>query len=129
MAAKRGSRSEVAARWRERLGRWRRTGDSVTEFCLREGISQQSFFQWRRRLAAEQSQPRVKFAARGAAFIPVEVVPDDAANRKRSLRDEPESGAWLEFSRGALLCRVPAEVDELTLRRLVRVLSEEARSC
>lgn len=46
--------SGVAAReWRERMGRWRRAGLSVSEFCRREGVSEPSFYQWRRRL-----QPR-----------------------------------------------------------------------
>jgi len=41
----------LAARWRERIGRWRSSGWSVAEFCRREGISEPSFFAWRKRLA------------------------------------------------------------------------------
>ncbi len=40
MAGQRGTRAEVAEKWRRRLGRWRRAQCSVAEFCLRERISQ-----------------------------------------------------------------------------------------
>ncbi len=130
MAGKRGTRIEVAAKWRKRLGRWQRAQCSVTEFCRRERVSQQSFFLWRKRLAAEEAPARVSVGVRGAAFLPVEVVPDDEPNLLHSMSlTAPAAGAWLEFSRGALVCRVPMEVDEPTLRRVVRVLSEEAPRC
>jgi hypothetical protein len=41
----------LAAEWRARLGRWRRSRLSIAEFCRREQLSQPSFFAWRRRLA------------------------------------------------------------------------------
>lgn len=51
-----------AARWRERLSGWRKSGLSVAEFCRRERISEASFYQWRRRLQAtvdaDQAAPR-----------------------------------------------------------------------
>lgn len=37
--------------WRELLGRQARSGLSVRRFCGLEGVSQPSFYQWRRRLA------------------------------------------------------------------------------
>lgn len=129
MAGQRGTRAEVAEKWRRRLGRWRRAQCSVAEFCLRERISQQSFFLWRKRLAAEEAPPRVSVGARGAAFLPVEVVPDAAPAGSRAMRESPEPGPWLEFARGTLVCRVPAEVDEAILRRVVRVLCEETPRC
>ena len=46
----------LAARWRERIGRWRSSGLSVAEFCRREGISEPSFFAWRKRLAGRQTK-------------------------------------------------------------------------
>lgn len=36
--------------WRERLARFGRGGMTVAEFCRREGVSDPSFYQWRKRL-------------------------------------------------------------------------------
>jgi hypothetical protein len=124
MAEKRGTREEVAARWRERLSRWQQQQCSVTEFCRRERINQPSFYLWRKRLAAEEarkSRASHSSVARAAAFIPVEAVSDHRAGM-----DHTEPRAWLEISRGQLVCRVCSQVDEQTLRSLVRVLCEEA---
>jgi hypothetical protein len=48
----------LAARWRERLGRWRQSGLSIAEFCRREEISQASFFAWRKRLSNRRALVR-----------------------------------------------------------------------
>ena len=120
MAGKRGTRREVAAKWRERLARWQRLQCSISEFCRREGISQPSFFQWRRRLAAEKPDGRNAATPRGAAFIPVQVL-----GRAPSFDDD----ARLEITLGDFQCRLPLDVDESTLRQLVRVLCEETARC
>ena len=46
-----GGQRQGAARWRERLDRWKRSGLTITAFCQREGVSQPSFYSWRKRLA------------------------------------------------------------------------------
>lgn len=118
----RRSRTAAAARWRERLARWQRRGGSISEFCRREGISQPSFFQWRKRLSGEI------LAATGSAFLPIEVAAD--GSWKTTASDRSRNGATeCEFVFGGLVCRVPSGVDEPTLRRLVRVLREEASRC
>jgi hypothetical protein len=122
MAGKRGTRAEVAARWQERLARWQGQGVSVTDFCDREGVSQQSFFRWRKILSASKSHRRVS-RARSAAFIPVEVV---SANSEASLH---AARAWLEIACGSIICRVTTEIDEQMLRLIVRVLREEINGC
>lgn len=37
--------------WRKRLARFERSGLTIRRFCEREGCSQPSFYQWRKRLA------------------------------------------------------------------------------
>jgi transposase-like protein len=59
----------LAERWRERLARRERIGLSIAEFCRRERISQGSFHQWRRRLAARRSDGPTT----GRLFVPVEL--------------------------------------------------------
>jgi hypothetical protein len=46
----------LAASWRERIGRWGSSGWSVAEFCRREGVSEPSFFAWRKRLAGRPTK-------------------------------------------------------------------------
>lgn len=131
MVGKRGTRAEVAAKWRERLGRWQRLQCSITEFCRREGISQPSFFHWRRRLATANAKPANSVAPRGAAFIPVQVVAQGGtrSSSRSAGAPGPDQGTWFEIAAGELVCRLPAHLDEPTLRRLVRVLSEEVARC
>jgi hypothetical protein len=46
----------AAVKWRERIGRWKQSKLTVTEFCRREQVSQPSFFQWRKRLRDESAK-------------------------------------------------------------------------
>jgi hypothetical protein len=131
MAGKRGRRSKAAAQWQERLERWQRLQCTVGEFCRREGVSQPSFYHWRRRLASGSGSRSVRDVTRGAAFIPVQVIADDLGGTSAGLAS-PVAGdrpAAIEIAFRELVCRVPTEVDEVTLRRIVRVLCEEARRC
>jgi hypothetical protein len=48
-----GMRAEKFAEWQERLARFERSGTTITQFCLDEGISTPSFFLWRRRLGGK----------------------------------------------------------------------------
>jgi hypothetical protein len=56
--------------WQQRFQRFARSGLKVAAFCEREGISQPSFYAWRRRLRAGVPGPR---------FVPVRVTPATAA--------------------------------------------------
>ena len=84
----------VAEKWRERVQRQARSGLSIAAFCHREGISQPSFYQWRKRLATE---PR---PAESPWFVPVQVA--EAARAAE--------GVEIELPGGALV-RLPAEAD------------------
>ena len=62
--------------WRERLGRFRDGDLKVAEFCRREGISQPSFYQWRKRLGVASRKGRRKRqvdCARDPEFVPLEL--------------------------------------------------------
>ena len=44
--------------WRDRLAKYRQSDLTVAEFCRQEGVSNPSFYQWRKRL--EQGRTRSK---------------------------------------------------------------------
>ena len=44
--------------WTEQIERWRSSGDSVRAFCRRHGLSEASFYWWRRELGLNDSPVR-----------------------------------------------------------------------
>jgi hypothetical protein len=68
-------RDEVRAqRWRERIERWELSGLTVRAFCRKAGLSQGTFFYWRRALAQRSAGPAAKAAAL-PRFVPVTIRP------------------------------------------------------
>jgi hypothetical protein len=65
----RGSKPSKVQQWKDRLDRQRKSGQTVSGFCRKEGISAPSFYQWKKKLASElgngsQARP---IAGRGAS--------------------------------------------------------------
>jgi hypothetical protein len=126
----RGAREAVVEQWQERLLRWRGSGQSVREFCRREGISQPSFYQWRSKLTGAPVAGR---SASRNRFVPVHIV-DDASGAD-------DSGAWQGIARnapaaameimlpGGATVRPGAPVDEVQLRSVLRAVLAETRGC
>ena len=115
-------RASSVAEWKARLSRWQASGSTVSDFCLRERVSVPCFYLWRRRLgpfAADRHAPRGR--PRRTSFLPVTLVAEPRA--------EASSTHWCELIAGTLICRVPHGVDDSALRRLMRLLREEGRSC
>ena len=98
MQRKRFSRDQ----WRRWLEEQPSTGLSIAAFCRDKGISQNSFYVWRRKFASELSngQPR-------AEFVPVAVIGDSEI-----MVDLP-GGATVRFI-----------ADESTLRQVLSILLE-----
>ena len=73
---------EAALRWREILTRQASSGLSVREFCATEGVSQPSFYAWRRKLRERKnngSRPRGVSRPKDAPdqermFVPLELL-------------------------------------------------------
>ena len=64
----RGSRAEKVAEWQKRLRRFEKTPQTVAEFCRAEGVAQQSYYYWKRKLQAAPANPSTK-----DGFRPVQV--------------------------------------------------------
>jgi len=90
--------------WREQVEQQERSGLSVKQFCETHGITEQSFYVWRKRLRKE---PSLRFAL-------VETRPGE---------QEPFGDGSLEliFSKGERL-RIGRAADLALLRRVVEVL-------
>ena len=95
---------DKADEWADRIAAQQRSGNSVKQFCKEQGLTEGSFYAWRKRLRKKEP---VHFALvdRGAA------------------RQEPAAEAALELvmTSGERL-RIGAGVDTATLRTVLEVL-------
>lgn len=101
------------ALWREVLARHGASGLSVAEFCRREGLSQPSFYAWRRTLAERDRQPGKPTTRRRPVreFLPLRVI--DPPGRASSIT--------IELAGGRLL-RLPESISPQRLAELVQAL-------
>jgi|SRR5271163_1500641 len=93
--------------WRGMLTRWQRSGQTGREFCRAAGLSEQSFYSWRRELARRD-------AAATPRFLPVRVLPDI----------NPATPLEVVTSAGHVV-RVRPGFDAATLRELLAVLEAQ----
>jgi transposase-like protein len=105
--------------WRGILRQWDCRKQSVREFCAEHGLSEPSFYSWRRtiaerdRLAAAQLVSATPADDDSPTFVPVQVVAG------------PPSAPMLEVVVAPnCVVRVPPEFDAITLRRLLTLLEE-----
>ena len=94
---------ERTAYWRERIGEQERSGIPVQQFCKERGITEQSFYVWRKRLRRQEP----------ARFALVETEPE----RQRA----PKTGLELVLVTGERL-RIGVDVDPSLLRRVLEAL-------
>lgn len=115
----RETNSRTAELWRSRIKAWRASGLSVAAYCRRIGVSQPSFYQWRRKLesAAEVARApggdRVCPAPSEFSFLPVQVVGLGSAPLEIVLPN-------------GVVVRVPPGCDRMLLRDVVRLWEDEA---
>lgn len=106
--------------WRRVLEQWRCSGRTVRWYCLQHGLSEPSFYAWRRSIqqrdwqAARSGQHRPVTRDSVATFVPVTVV-------------APAPALEVVLGDGRSI-RVPAGFDAATLQRLLAVL-DKAPSC
>ena len=129
MARSNGRPEAARERWRRRIDRWERSGLSAREFCRRAGVSQWSFYHWRRALdgngrahvAASSGQGRQAKARRPrpmastSPFVPIQVVPQAA---------EIRGGVLEVLLRGGHVLRVAGPCDPAALGALARALAD-----
>lgn len=104
--------------WRQTLLQWRRSKLNVRDFCSEKGLSEPSFYSWRRELARRDQEAATAKARR--AFVPVAIQAEDASS------SQPAASA-IEVVVGQRQVRVRPGFDGPTLARVLAVL--EGRSC
>ena len=124
-----GRRRVGEAGWREILGAWEASGQSVAAFCRREGLVPGNFYRWKRRLgngALQRGSSRGKVQTGGAdgpkTFLPVAV--------RQSSGEHPASpgaGRLAILTAQGARVEVGADFDAETLGRLLDLL--ERRAC
>ena len=67
--------------WLQRLERFKQANQTVAQFCLSEGVSVPSFYQWRRKL---NPQPGTS-DSQAAKFLPVQLASPSTAQPKTVL--------------------------------------------
>lgn len=121
--ARRGDGSGKERFWRGMVGRWRRTrGQSIRAFCVEHGLSEPSFYAWRRTIAERDEQ-----AARLDRDANVDNLPAFVPLRVTAAPTSAATGLELVVGPGQVV-RVLPDFDAATLQRLLAVL-REAPSC
>ena len=98
--------------WRKMVRQCRRSGLSVRAFCEEQGLSEPSFYAWRRTIAA-----RDEAAVR---FVPVQVTPEP---QPTTTADGSAGAVELVLGAGRRL-RIGPGFDGPTLKRLLALLEE-----
>ena len=98
-------------RWAERLERFRRSGQTIAQFCAAEGISEPSFYVWKRTLAGAAASP----IPDAPALVPIRLTPSPAGGPVEVV-----------FASGTVL-RFPVDTRPEVLAAIVHAV--EARPC
>jgi hypothetical protein len=104
--------------WRDVLRRQARSRLSVAEFCRREGLSQPSFYAWRRTITQRDGRrPNHSDSDAPAVFLPVRV---------SEVEPRVEASITIEFTE-RLVLRLPEATPAARVAELVRALQETRR--
>lgn len=110
--------------WRDLIERQRTSGLNIARFCADAGVSQNSFYVWKKRLPTTTQQDRAAMPRRknrrkkaGAkSLVPVRIIPD--------VRRQPSTAEAIEIGwPNGLVLRIPTGCDSKTLREVFGLLT------
>jgi hypothetical protein len=121
----RGTKRE--AFWRSAMTRFVGSGLTVRAFCMREGLSEPSFYAWRRVIRERDALDRSPVAPAAPAFVPVAVRDEPPAVESSAPveRISDASGPWREFTielRGGRVLRLPAALPVAQVAALIHAI-------
>ena len=98
------------AEWGARLARFARAKQTVAEFCLDEGVSQPSFYQWKKRLTASRAESASKAGETPRRFQPVQIISPAQPRRQETMI---HLGQGIQIELGSDLAVVEVVVNQL----------------
>jgi len=105
------SNNERRQFWQMAIETWQASGMSISKFCRLEGLSEGTFYNWRKKLNGGHSQPDKQTARSPAAFIEVAMPKSNHAVLE------------LLLSSGNTL-RISSTADNKTLSNVISVLRQ-----
>ena len=109
--------------WRDLIERQPTSGLNIAQFCADAGVSQNSFYVWKKRLLTTTQQdraamPRRKYRRKkvvAKSLVPVRVIPD--------VSHQPPTAKAIEIAwPNGIMLRIPAGCDSQTLREVFELL-------
>jgi transposase-like protein len=118
--SKRGDRSaEKADFWKLVVVEWQESGLSVREFCKKNGLTEPSFYSWRRELKKRENEAgkkQSKDIKQTPVFIPLSL--------KTETGQQPEAKSDIEVIVGQHSIRIQPGFDSETLSRVLVVIDK-----
>jgi hypothetical protein len=105
---------ERETRWRKVLTAWEGSGQSIRGYCREHGITEASFYFWRRELRLREAEAAQRSTA---AFVPVRLKAETPAGCVPNM---------IELMFNGLTLRVPAHTGTDRIRELVAALDGES---
>lgn len=105
------SKNNLRQFWQMVIDTWQESGMSVSKFCKGEGLSEGSFYYWRKRLVGKDSEQNQKDVPNLSPFVEVSIPPEKPGGLELVL----SSGNTLRISLGA---------DSTTLANVLLALCE-----
>jgi transposase len=125
-----GQRDRAKERlWRQHLAAWRRSGLSVRAFCAAQGLSEPSFYSWRRMLTQRDRRGVCKSASGGGTVSGAALAADVSPFVPVRLVDDKPPATVEVVLRGGRVVRVAAGFDAQVLRAVVAALEEGDLPC
>jgi hypothetical protein len=91
----RGSNPTKVEQWSDRLKRFESSSETVTQFCLAEGVSQPSFYQWKKKLGivkqvrggtANRAKRPIRRNRNEPTFKPIQLTPAAGPRQRTTIR-------------------------------------------
>ena len=124
MASKEQRATQKRQAWRQTVRRWRASGESVRAFCRREGISEPSFYWWRRQLSGKRSASASKASRPGPRLR----ASTKSSGKQPTARAAPAGFAELHLSGAAEMSGDLIELVLPTGERFLECLASQARA-